>query len=108
MLHSCHNSLFQTRNNGSIGRDTVIRLVGGVVRELAGEGPSLQSVPVFNKHPGETSVDLKAPEVAIVVEIIRSGRPRTSQDLFIVYLVPVRSLHQNVDNFLYLVKDHKN
>ena len=45
--------LFKTRNNGSIGREDVIKLVGNVVRNLE----------------GESSVDLKSPDLAIIVEV---------------------------------------
>jgi len=51
-----YSILFKTRNNGSLGRDDVIRAVGGVVRGLA----------------AGTSVHLKAPAVSIVVEVVRA------------------------------------
>ena len=44
----------QTRNNGSVGRDEVIKMVGNVVRNL----------------DGESSVDLKTPDLAIIVEVV--------------------------------------
>ena len=45
----------KTRNNGSIGRDEVIKMVGNVVRNLE----------------GESSVDLKTPDLAIIVEVVQ-------------------------------------
>ena len=45
----------KTRNNGSIGRDEVIKMVGSVVRNLE----------------GESSVDLKTPDLAIIVEVVQ-------------------------------------
>ena len=51
-----YSVLFKTRNNGSLGREDVIRAVGGVVKGLA----------------GGTTVDLKAPMIAIVVEVVRA------------------------------------
>jgi len=49
-----YSILFKTRNNNSVGREEVIKILGAVIREL----------------PGETSVELKTPDVAIVVEIV--------------------------------------
>jgi len=51
-----YSILFKTRNNGSLGREEIIKMIGTVIREL----------------PGTTSVDLKCPDVAIIVEIIRN------------------------------------
>ena len=45
--------IFKTRNNGSIGRDEVIKIVGDAVRN----------------QEGDSSVDLKSPDVAIIVEV---------------------------------------
>ena len=45
--------IFKTRNNGSIGRDEVIKIVGDAVRN----------------QEGDSSVDLKSPNVAIIVEV---------------------------------------
>ena len=45
----------KTRNNGSVGRDEVIKMVGNVVRNLE----------------GESSVDLKTPDLAIIVEVVQ-------------------------------------
>ena len=45
--------IFKTRNNGSIGRDEVIKIVGDAVRN----------------QEGDSSVDLKSPYVAIIVEV---------------------------------------
>ena len=45
--------IFKTRNNGSIGRDEVIKIVGDAVRN----------------QEGNSSVDLKSPNVAIIVEV---------------------------------------
>ena len=44
----------KTRNNGSVGRDEVIKMVGNVVRNLE----------------GESSVDLTTPDLAIIVEVV--------------------------------------
>jgi len=51
-----YSVIFKTRNNGSIGRDDVIKLVGNVVRNLE----------------GESSVDLKSPDLAIIIEVVRA------------------------------------
>ena len=59
-----HIEILKTRNNGSVGREEVIKLVGNVVRNL----------------DGEASVDLKSPDLAIIVEvsIFRSYVPPAS------------------------------
>ena len=48
-----YSVIFKTRNNGSIGRDEVIKIVGDAVRN----------------QEGDSSVDLKSPNVAIIVEV---------------------------------------
>ena len=48
-----HTEILKTRNNGSVGREEVIKMVGNVVRNL----------------DGESSVDLKSPDLAIIVEV---------------------------------------
>ena len=49
--------IFKTRNNGSIGRDEVIKIVGDAVRN----------------QEGDSSVDLKSPNVAIIVEVSKKN-----------------------------------
>jgi len=51
-----YSVIFKTRNNGSIGREEVIKMVGNAVRNL----------------DGESSVDLKSPDLAIIVEVVRA------------------------------------
>jgi len=51
-----YSILFKTRNNNKVVRDDTIKLLGSVVKRL----------------PGKTSVDLKSPDVSVVVEIIRT------------------------------------
>jgi len=51
-----YSILFKTRNNNKVSRDDTIRTLGGVA----------------NRLPGKTSVDLKTPDVCVVVEIIRT------------------------------------
>ena len=59
--------IFKTRNNGSIGRDEVIKIVGDAVR----------------KQEGDSSVDLKSPNVAIIVEV---SEKNTLADFTLKYL----------------------
>jgi len=51
-----YSILFKTRNNNKVSRDDTIKTLGGVIKRL----------------PGKTSVDLKNPDVCVVVEIIRT------------------------------------
>jgi len=51
-----YSVIFKTRNNGSVGREDVIKMVGNAVRNL----------------DGESSVDLKSPDLAIIVEVVRA------------------------------------
>ena len=51
-----YSILFKARNNNKVFRDDTIKLMGGVVRKVA----------------GKTSVDLKTPNFCVVVEIIRT------------------------------------
>ena len=51
-----YSILFKTRNNNNVFRDDTIKLIGGVAKSQA----------------GKTSVDLKNPDICVVVEIIRT------------------------------------
>jgi len=48
--------LFKSRNNNNVLRDDMIKLIGSVVKN----------------QPGKTSVDLKTPDICIVIEVIRN------------------------------------